>query len=192
MSDQDGVARRGRALEEEYFWKKDRELIEKIRQAAAAEEARKDLGRKAGLDDPQLLKELEELGFTPDTVGLLPLVPIVQMAWAEGGVTKAERDAILRLARSRGVQEGSAADRQLTEWLTNQPSEAVFSGARRLIRAMLDSGAAPAGALNADELVKYCEEIASASGGFLGIGRISAEEKALLSTIAADLHARRS
>ena len=192
MPDQDGVARRGRALEEEYFWKKDRELIEKIRQTAAAEEARKDLGRKAGLDDPQLLKELEQLGFTPDTVGLLPLVPIVQMAWAEGGVTKAERDSIVRLARSRGIEEGSAADRQLTEWMTNQPAEAVFTGARRLIRAMLDAGAAPTGTLSADDLVKYCEEIASASGGFLGIGRISAEERTMLSSIAADLHARRS
>jgi len=44
----------------------------------------------------------------------------------------------------------------------------------------------------ADDLVKYCEEIASASGGMLGIGRISAEERALLSSIAADLNGRRS
>jgi hypothetical protein len=47
------------------------------------------------------------------------------------------------------------------------------------------------GDLTADELVKYCETIASASGGILGIGRMSAEEKTLLSTIAADLNARR-
>ena len=192
MPDHDGFAKRGRALEEEYFRKKDRELIEKIRQAAASEQARKDTGRRIGLDAPELLKELQDLGFTPDTVGLLPLVPIIQMAWAEGGITKAERELILRLARSRGVEEGSAADHQLTEWITNRPTEAVFARARRLIRAMLDSGAAQTGDLNADDLVKYCEEIASASGGILGIGRISAEERALLSSIAADLNARRS
>jgi hypothetical protein len=57
---------------------------------------------------------------------------------------------------------------------------------------MLESGASPAGDLKADDLVKYCEEIASASGGVLGIGRISAEERALLSSIATDLNARRS
>ena len=114
------------------------------------------------------------------------------MAWAEGGITKAERELILRLARSRGIEAGSAADRQLTEWLTHQPSEAVFARATRLIRAMLDSGAGQTGDLSADDLVKYCEEIASASGGILGIGRISAEERALLSSIAADLNARRS
>jgi hypothetical protein len=192
MPDHDAFTKRGRALEEEYFRKKDRELIEKIRQAAATEQARKDLGRKAGLEDPQLIQELQDLGFTPETVGLLPLVPVIQMAWAEGGITKAERELILRLARSRGIEAGSAADRQLTEWLTHQPAEAVFARATRLIRAMLDSTPGQTGDLSADDLVKHCEEIASASGGMLGIGRISAEERTLLSSIAADLNARRS
>lgn len=192
MPDHDAIGKRGRALEDEYFRKKDRELMEKFRQAAATEQARKDLGRKAGLDDPELVQELHDLGFTPETVVLLPLVPIIEVAWAEGGITKAERELILRLARNRGVEAGSAADRQLTEWLTSQPAETVFARARRLIRAMLESGSAPAGELNADDLVKYCEDIASASGGILGIGRISAEERALLSSIAADLSARRA
>jgi hypothetical protein len=189
---EDALSKRGRALEDEYFRKKDRELMEKFRQAAATEQARKDLGRKAGLDDPELVQELHDLGFTPETVVLLPLVPIIEVAWAEGGITRAERELIVRLARNRGIEAASAADRQLSEWLTSQPADTVFARARRLIRAMLESASAPAGELNADDLVKYCEEIASASGGILGIGRISAEERALLSSIAADLSARRS
>ena len=192
MSDQDGIAKRGRSLEDEYFRKKDRELIEKLRRAADAEQARKELGRKAGLDDPQLVQELQALGFTPDTVNLLPLVPIVQMAWAEGGITKPERELIVRLAKNRGIEPGSAADAQLTAWLNHRPSEDVFARATRLIRAMLDAGSEQTADLNADDLVKYCEEIASASGGILGIGRISAEERALLTSLAADLNARRT
>ena len=191
MSEHDGLAKRGHALEEEYFRRKDRELIEKIRQSAATAQTRSDLGRMTGLD-PQLVQELQDLGFTPDTVALLPLVPVIEVAWAEGGITKAERDPIVALARSRGIEPGSAADLQLTQWLADQPAEAVFAGARRLIRAMLDSGSAQTGDLKADDLVKYCEAIASASGGLLGIGRISASERALLSQIAADLHSRRS
>lgn len=191
MSDQGSLPKRGRALEEEYFRRKDRELIEKMRLAAAADQARQDMSRKSGLDDPALLQELQDLGFTPDTVGLLPLVPLVQVAWAEGGVTAAERDLIVRLARSRDIATGSAADHQLTEWLTTRPAEAVFSRAGRLIRAMLDTGAEHMGNLTANDLVKYCETIAAASGGILGIGRMSADEKALLSTIATDLNARR-
>ena len=60
-----------------------------------------------------MLRELQVLGFTPETVALLPLVPLVQMAWAEGGVSDAERRLILQFARTRGIEEGSGADRQL-------------------------------------------------------------------------------
>ena len=46
-------------------------------------------------------------------------------------------------------------------------------------------------ALTADDLVKYCEAIASASGGILGIiGKISAEERALLKSLASELTTR--
>jgi hypothetical protein len=178
-----------RTREDEYFWKKDQELIAKMRRAAAAEQARRDMGAKAGLSDPELIRELELLGFTADTVGLIPLVPLVQMAWTEGGVSDAERRLIVQLARSRGIDEGSAADRQLSAWLASQPDPQVFASATRLIRAMLDSPA-PVG-LTADDLVKYCESIAAASGGILGLNRISPDERTLLSKIASDLEARK-
>ena len=186
MPEDNPLAERGRGLEEDYFRKRDRELIEMMRKASAAEDVRRGLETKTGLHDPALLKELEELGFTPETVVLLPLVPLVQMAWAEGGVSDAERKLIVQLARTRGIVEGSAADRQLSSWLSSRPSADVFTRASRLIRAMLDTPAAEQG-LSADELVKYCENIAAASGGILGINRISAEERALLNKIARDL-----
>jgi len=195
MTDHDALAERGRALEDEYFRRRDRELIEKMRQAAAAEHARSEMGQKTGLHDPALLKELQNLGFTPDTVMLLPLVPLLEMAWAEGGITAAERDLTVRLARSRGVVADSVADRQLTQWMATRPDPSVFARAGRLTAAMLASGSDQAtSGLTADELVAYCERIAAASGGILGLrlGSVSAEEKSLLSRIASDLKARRS
>ena len=96
---------------------------------------------------------------------------------------------LVQLARSRGIAEGTPADRQLSSWMATRPDEAVFSRAGRLIRALLDTGAP--GTLTAEDVVQQAEKIAAVSGGFLGIGRISAEEKALLSTIANDLRARR-
>lgn len=191
MADKDIFSERGRSLEDEYFRNKDKELIEKMRRAARATETRAEMGKQTGLTDPEMLQELETLGFTPETVVLLPLMPVVQIAWAEGGVTPAERHLIVKLARARGIQEGGAADRQLSDWLDRQPGEYVFTHATRLIRAML---ATPAqGDLSADDLVKYCESIADASGGILGIiGRVSAEERQLLATLAADLKGRAS
>jgi len=187
MPDEHPLGDRGRALEDDYFRKKDRELIDKMRQASSADAARRELSATSGLQDPEMLQELQSLGFTPETVVLLPLVPLVQMAWAEGGVSEAERKLILQLARTRGIEEGSVADRQLAAWLSSRPDPQVFSSASRLIRATLDSGASGVVPLAADDLVKYCEQIAAASGGMFGINRVSSEERALLSTIARDL-----
>jgi hypothetical protein len=190
MTDKDSLTERGRALEDDYFRKRDQELIERMRRAAAAEQGRTELGQRVGLTDPALLRQLEALGFTPDTVVLLPLVPAVQMAWAEGGVSAAERALLVQLARRRGVEAGSAADRTLAQWLTAPPGAEVFAHATRLIRAMLVAPGAHD--LTAAELVEYSESIAKASGGLLGRNRISAEERRLLTALADELSARSS
>lgn len=187
MSDDNPLGQRGRALEDAYFRKKDQELVEKMRRAAAVEQAQRDMSQQIGVDDPEIVRELQALGFTPDTVALLPFMPLVQIAWAEGGVTNAERELILRLVRTRGIVEGSAADRQLGAWLMHRPDPQVFERATRLIRALLAAPAPVQPHLTADDLVKYCEDIAAASGGVLGMKKISAEERALLATIAAEL-----
>ena len=179
-----------RSREDEYFWRRDQELIEKMRRGTVAEQANREMGTRVGLNDPDTIQELAALGFTIDTVDLLPLMPLIQMAWAEAGVSDAERQLIVTLARSRGIAEASAADRQLSTWLTTSPVAQVFTRSTRLIRAMLTSGAPAQAGLTPDELVNYCEAIAAASGGILGMRKISAEERVLLSQIAAELKSR--
>ena len=184
MTEHDGITGDIRSREEEYFRRKDRELVEKLRKAAAENDARQALERTSGIHDPAMLQELQALGFTPETVSLLPLIPIVQVAWAEGGVTEEERSLIVRFARERGIQAGSAADRELSEWLKHRPSDDVFARAARLIRAMLDTPDGSQANLRIDDLIHHCEEIAAASGGVLGFRKISPEERALLGQIA--------
>jgi hypothetical protein len=179
-----------REHEEDYFRKQDRELIERMRKAAAADAARGPLGAQTGIQDPELLRDIADLGFTADTVGLLPLVPILEVAWADEGVSPAERKLILDVARHRGVAEGSPADRQLSEWLAHRPPPDVFSRARRLIAAMLAAGSDATHDLSADDLVKYCEAIAGASGGILGLGRVSAGERTAIEQIQTALKGR--
>lgn len=194
MTEKDHLSDRGRSLEDDYFRKKDQELIERLRSAALADRAqaetertRAEMQQISGISDPELLRELEARGFTPETVMLLPLVPAVQMAWAEGGVSVAERDLIVKLARSRGVSEGSAADQMLSGWLSARPGDQVFAQATRLIRAMLEGGTDD---VKPDELVKQYESVAAASGGVLGMARISPEERRLLTQLADGLRTR--
>jgi tellurite resistance protein len=117
-------------------------------------------------------------------------MPILQVAWAEGGISPAERKLILDVARHRGVAEGSPADRQLAEWLAHQPPADVFSRADRLVGAMLAAGSSTTHDLSADDLVKYCETIAAASGGLLGLGKVSSGERAAIEQIQKALKSR--
>ena len=72
------------ASEERLLRRKNRELLGN-RTAAADAHAKSELSARTGLTDPALIAELGSLGFTP-TISVLPLMPIVQMAWAEGGI----------------------------------------------------------------------------------------------------------
>ena len=188
MANDDLFGKRGH--EEDYFRKQDLELIERMRKAAAKADEHRPLGARTGIEDPDLLRDINALGFSPDTVSLLPLVPILQVAWADADVSPAERKRILEIARLRGIAEGSPADEQLAHWLTHRPSPAVFSGAGRLVAAMLAAGSTTAQDLSPDDLVKYCESIAAASGGILGLAKVSAAEREAIEQVQKALKSR--
>jgi hypothetical protein len=188
MSD-DPVFGRTRAQEDEYFLKKDRELIEQIRQKAKAQEQLRALGEEIGVANPDVSRELADLGFTPETVRLLPLIPVIEVAWAEGGITDAERKMVVDLARGRGIEVGSTADLQLTEWLARRPEDSLFRRAGSLISVLVESGGRVE--VTPDDIIKYCEAIADASGGLFGIiRRVSPDERAILSRIASEIKGR--
>jgi hypothetical protein len=185
----DGITEHIRAQEDEYFRKKDRELVELLRRADADAKARAALEAQTGLHDADMLRELDALGFTPDTISLLPLIPVLQVAWAKAGVSNAERKLILNVARARGIEDGSAADHVLKLWLEVKPSEETFHKATRLIGAIIEAPAHHVD-VSADELLAYCERIAHSSGGLFGIGAVSTEERAAIREIAAALKDR--
>lgn len=188
----DKFKERERALEDEYFLRKEKELIEKMRQRTAAETARQEMAAATGIADDAILTDLQELGFTRETVGLLHLVPLVQVAWADGAVQHNEREQITKIARLRGIAEGSQSDTELDAMLKTRPSEEFFERAMRVVRAMLKTLPAVEEEDSRRDLVAYCINIASASGGILGIGnKVSDAEKAAITSIARELETRR-
>ena len=183
MSNKDIFAERGRGLEEEYFMRKERELIEKLHQKLSLESAQQQMVAATGIQDAEVIEALRELGYTPDTVMLLHLVPLIQVAWASGDVSEKERELIMHAARSRGVAMGSTAEAQLNEWLTKKPSEAFFANTLRAIRILIEALPADQRRESRQDLLAYSRSIAQASGGFLGIGAISGDENAALEEI---------
>jgi hypothetical protein len=191
MTDKDAFAERGRSLEEDYFRRKEQEVIEKMRRSAAADAQRRQLGEIAGIADDDILRDLHALGYTPETMMLLHLVPLIQIAWAEGSVSDKERDLIVQAARSRGIAAGSTADAQLSRWLSQRPSEELFDKTLRAIRAILESRSPEERAASERDLLSLSTAIAAASGGIFGMGAVSEDERAILARISAQLEHRK-
>jgi hypothetical protein len=183
VADKELFGDRRRTQEEEYFRRQEQELIEKLKQRGREEAARQRLAERSGVADEELLKDLQALGYTPETVMLLHLMPLIQMAWAEGDVSASERALIVEAARARGVEAGSAADQQLNIWLTHRPSDDLFEKTLRVIGAMLQAHPIEERDASQKDLVSKLTAIASASGGILGFGKVSGEEQQLLARI---------
>lgn len=178
----------GRHLEEKYFREREKELIERLKQKAAKEAARKGLSEAIGVSDEGILKTLEEMGYDRERVIVLHLFPLVAVAWADGEISKEEKAKILEAARAWGVSDGSPADQRLREWLKTRPDAVTTERALRIIRDILQFRGAEKQADYHTNFLRLSEEVAAASGGVLGIGRkVSAAERAVIERIAKDL-----
>ncbi|MFN7945711.1 MAG: TerB family tellurite resistance protein [Blastocatellia bacterium] len=188
----DAFKDREKGLEEEYFRKKEAELVEKMRLRQASEAERREMAAVIGIADEELLTDLQELGFTRETVSLLHLAPLVRVAWADGEVQRNEREQLIQIARLRGIAEGSKADKQLAKWLEESPSEEFFAQTLRIVHAMIDAMPPVHGEAARRDLVAFCIAIASASGGILGLGdKISDEERVAITQIAREFESSR-
>jgi tellurite resistance protein len=194
MTDKDIFKERERSLEEEYFRKHDAKLIEKLRERGKVEEIVETLAVKLQIDDPALLRRIMALGVTLDTGAAFLLAPLVQVAWAEGGVTDREREKVLQIAAERGVDTSSPAYTQLQEWLRTRPADAIFDTAVEAIKRGLSVLTPAERADRVKRIVDACREVASASGGLgrlLGLGTgVSSEEASILDAMTATLRAR--
>jgi hypothetical protein len=185
---------REKAMEDAYFRDQNAKLLDKLRHKANLDEIAVALGEKLQVDNPHLLVKVRELGIKVDTAAAFFLAPLVQVAWAEGKVSKSEREVVLRLARQRGVDPDSPAYSQLEEWLRVRPSNDFFDTAVEVLKAAF-AVLPPA---ERDERIKgvvhACHEVAEASAGLgrlLGLGDgVSRIEASMLDDITRTLRIR--
>jgi len=182
-----------RGEEAQYFRRKDQELIQKLREKAHLEELHKRLGEKLQVEDPDLLQKVVAQGLTQESGPALLLAPLVQIAWAEGKVSPEERDEILKIARQRGIEDGSPAHAQLLEWLAKRPSDELFEVSEMSIKLGLTVLPPTERDARIKEIVSQCRRVAAASGGsglarMLGLAHsVSQQEEIVLAAITARL-----
>jgi hypothetical protein len=170
---------RRKALEEAFFAKHNAALLVRLREAREKLNSFETLARASGIRDAAVLEKLVELGLDAASWTALSLVPLVEVAWADGVVEASERDAILAAAGAQGIAPGSASCALLENWLDTRPPAVLFAtwGAYAVgIAAELDDHER---ALLRAEIVGRVRKIARMAGGALGARFSDAEKRAI-------------
>lgn len=172
--------------EEEKFIKQKeaaaREEARRKRQLAAIElEERRKIREELHTSD-DVAAEALELGFDATTARVLPLVPIIEMAWADGTVTGSENKRVLEIAARFGLKPGEPDHNYLKLLLDRQPTQGFFDSVNHVIAHLIED--------NPEEwsersVVELATQVAEASGGFFGLfDSVSKEERELLDNFA--------
>lgn len=142
------------------------------------------LAGEASLGDPELQASLHALGIDEQTLRALGLIPLVQVAWADGQLDDKERAAILEAAQSLGLDGDARSMQLLSEWLEGPPDERLFQAWRGYVETLL-SQLSVEGRLRLQETVLMrARGVARAAGGVAGLRSVSRSEESELRRLA--------
>ena len=168
---------RKRSLEEAFFAKQNQELLRRLRTQKDRDERTREVRQASGIEDPELLARLVDLGLGADTVAALSLVPLIEVAWADGDVHPKERQAVLQAAAESGVEAGSTAADLLESWLAHRPDPALLVAWKEFVRTLSSELAPDARRALREDVLGRAERVAAAAGGLLGAAAISGKER---------------
>ena len=184
MDKTSGLERRERWFEAQYFSRKDAELIDKLKLVFHKRIDKQSIRETTGVTDEALLDRLVDLNLDGELMAAFNLLPLIEIAWADGDVDDREMHAVLSAAEQLGIGPGSTAYEMLQTRLREGPSKDArklwFHYAETLRKT-----------LNAKELERFrkdlldaCRRVAETSGGLLNVAfTVSANEKKVLEAV---------
>ena len=181
---EDSLGDRRKALEEEFFAKQNQRLLKQFQETMTAKAKTEALAAASGITDAAVLEQLADINLSTETVAALSLIPLIEVAWADGSIEAKERSALLAAAEHEGIGKDSASYRLLEEWSRERPSPQVLAAWKAYVAALSRTLDAQAKQALKQDLLGRARAIAEASGGFLGLGkRISSAEQAVLTEL---------
>lgn len=171
----------GISLEEAFFRKRDAELIEQHRKIEKMERTRAAMAEISGIHDPAVLDKLIALEISPEVLASIAVVPLIEIAWADGHVDPREHKAVLAAAAENGMGKGSIDYDLFENWLKHRPPAALLDAWVHYIEGLCATMTAQECLALKAELIGRARKVAEAAGGILGVAfKVSSHERAVL------------
>lgn len=181
----DTLAEREHALGDVFFQGLAEELRERLALRSEEEAARGALAEATGISDPGVLAELSGLGIRVDTLSALTLIPLIDVAWADGEMDARERESVLAAAVATGTEPGSTSYRLLEIWMQEQPPPDLTNTWQLFIQSLAEKLSEDESSRLAKNLLGRARDVAAAAGSSLDRApHISPEEEACLTALA--------
>jgi hypothetical protein len=182
----DVLGKRAKAMENRFFYEADQKLLENHKKLKLMKENLASLRKVSGIQDERILGKLVELRVRPETLVSLAVIPLVEMAWADGSLDRRERQALLSASAAIGMNKQGIDYQLLESWMAIPPGPVLFETWVHYVKALSSQLAEDARTRLRDEILHHAREIADASGGILGLGvgsRISRKELSVLAKL---------
>ncbi len=174
------VHKRAREMEEAFFRRREAEQLAKRRDEQARRERLAALREASGCGDEALLNEMLEHNLRPETIMAFRLIPLIEVVWADGHMHPDERGAVLKAVEQDGMAPGSLPHAMVEEWLDRRPPRTLVKLWKAHVADLRTTLPPQSLQRLRATVVGRARAVARAAGGFLGFGRISAEEEAVL------------
>ena len=171
------------SLEEEFFRRRDMELVKTMREKATVAAQRKALMDVSGIKDETVIDQLIAHNIHPETLAALALAPVIAVVWADGEVDAQEIRVVMKAVEKHGVAKDSTAFRLVEEWLKVKPKTNLLNVWKEYVKSLCGILSPEAREELKQNVLGAARAAAEAAGGFLGIGRTSSEEESVLADI---------
>lgn len=168
------------SLEDAFFRKRDAELIAEMRRREQVQSRKKALAEVSGITDEAVLDQLVAHDIHAETLAAFTIVPLVEMAWADGAIQPAEHQILLHAIEEAGIPKEGVSYKLMKQWLTRRPLPKLMKLWQNYTRALLAELPPEAGERIRQSVLEQARALAVAAGGFLGLARISSEEEKVL------------
>jgi len=173
-------------LEDAFFIQEDRKIIENLRILRKLEETKGALAEISGIRNDAILEKLVKLEIRPETLASLCVVPLIEVAWADGSIDDQEKKAVLAATDKNGLEQGSFDYSLLEQWLTHKPQPRLLTAWTHYIQGLCEQLTAAEKETLKTEIMGHAKAVAEASGGLLGLGignKVSKTEQAMLDNL---------